>query len=190
MKKPIIKAAALATLVIAALSLKVKAQEYVSPTAPAETGKSPRVKVKMLSNNGQTSNYVLIFSPGDEVKSGLTEFAQKYQVKSAHFTAVGDAKSTKVGFFDYDKKMFKVIPIPEPCEVTAFAGNIALMDGKPVAHAHVNVSDSNGISRGGHLLEMITGPTLEVFITVEPIALNKKVDPQYGAGVIDPMLER
>jgi predicted DNA-binding protein with PD1-like motif len=189
MKKVFIKGAAFAELVIVAMSLKVTAQNYVSPTAPAQTGKSPGVKIKLLSTNGQTSNYVLIFSAGDEVKSGLTEFAQKYRVKSAHFTGIGDAQSARVGFFDYNRKMFKVIPIDEPCEITSLIGNIALMDGKPVVHVHINVADSAGASHGGHLLEMIVGPTLEVFVTVEPVPLNKKVDPQYGAGVIDPFLE-
>lgn len=54
---------------------KAIGQDYVSPTKPAETGKSPGVKVKLISTNGQTKNYVLIFSPGDEAVSGLTEFA-------------------------------------------------------------------------------------------------------------------
>ena len=48
----------------------------------------------------------------------------------------------------------------------------------------------DGISYGGHLLELISGPTLEVFLTVEPTTLYKKVDPQFGAGLIDPSLER
>jgi len=124
------------------------------------------------------------------VRSGLTEFAQKYAVKSAHFTGIGDARSARLGFFEYSRKMFKVIPVDEPCEVTALTGNITMMDGKPVAHAHVNVSDANGIVHGGHLLEMTIGPTLEVFVTVEPTQLNKKKDPKYDAAVIDPSMER
>lgn len=168
----------------------VTAQEYVSPTQPAKTGRSPGVKVKLISENGQTKNYAVIFSPGDEVVSGLTEFAQKYNVKDAHYTAIGDASSAKVGFYDSSRKMFKVIPIDEPSEVTSLIGDIAVMDGKPVAHSHVNVAVADGTVRGGHLLEMIVGPTLEVFVTVDPTPLNKKVDPRYGAGVIDPEIEK
>src|SRR5687768_6449957 len=105
-------------LVVLGLQLTAYSQEYISPKQPVETGKAPGVKVKLLSTNGQTKNYVLIFAMGDEVRSGLTEFAQKYQVKTAHFTAIGDATMAKFGFFDYDRKMFKVIPISEPSKVS------------------------------------------------------------------------
>jgi len=178
-------------LAMAVLGLLVTAcsQGYVSPTLPVETGKAPGVKVRLLSSNGQTKTYVLVFAMGDEVRSGLTEFAQKHFVETAHFTAIGDATSAKFGFFDYDRKMFKVIPISEPSEVSSLNGNIALLNGKPVVHIHANVATEDGAVRGGHVLELVTGPTLEVFLTVEPTTLHKKVDPQFGAALIDPSLE-
>lgn len=166
------------------------AQDYVSPTKPAETGKSPGVKVKLLSTNGQTKTYVLIFSKGDEVVSGLTEFAQKYNVKSAHYTAIGDASSAKVGWYDSSRKMFKVIPLNEPSEITSLVGDVAMFNGKPVAHSHVTLATSDGICRGGHLLQLVIGPTLEVFVTVEPTALYKKLDNELEVGVIDLSLDK
>lgn len=78
---------------------KSQKQEFVSPTQAVGNGKAPRLKVKLLSNNGETQNYVLVFSAGDEVRSGLNEFAEKYQIKSAHYTAIGSAFSVKLGFF-------------------------------------------------------------------------------------------
>ena len=177
-----------AAMVIAGIAIFAHAQEYISPTKPVETGKAPGVKVKLLSTNGQTKNYVLIFSIGDEVRSGLTEFALKYNVKTAHFSAIGDATSAKFGFFDYNRKMFKVIPITQPSEVSSFSGNIAMFNGKPVVHVHANIAIEDGTTRGGHLLELVTGPTVEVFLTIEPTTLNKKVSPEFGAALIDPAL--
>lgn len=177
------------TLLVLSSRLTAIAQEFVSPTQPVATGKAPGAKVKLLSTNGKTKNYILVFSPGDEVRSGLNDFAQKYQVKSAHYTAIGDVFYGKVGFFDYERKMFKVISI-DTSEVTSFIRNIAIFKGKPAAHTHVSVATKDGIVRGGHLLELYVGPTLEVFVTVEPAALYKKLDKRYDAGVIDPSLEK
>ncbi len=188
MKTRIVLSMNMLTVFLLCNSINTKAQDYVSPTKPAETGKSPGVKTKLISTNGSTKNYILIFSPGDEVVSGLTEFAQKYNVINAHYTAIGDAATTKVGWFDYNKKMFKVIPI-DTAEVTSFIGDIAVFNGKPVAHTHVSVATTDGIVHGGHLLEMIVGPTLELFVTVEPTPLYKKVDDNYGAAVINPELK-
>jgi uncharacterized protein len=172
------------------IGLNVFAQEYSSPTQPVEIGKAPDVKIKLLSTNGKTKNYVLIFAQGDEVRSGLTEFAQKYHVKTAHFSAIGDAASAKFGFFDYDRKMFKVIPISQPSEVSSLTGNIVMFNGKHAVHVHATIANEDGTTRGGHLLELVTGPTLEVFLTVESATLNKKVNPKFGAALIDPSIEK
>ena len=187
MKSNLIKSIIAVTCLVG-IRFNVTAQEYSSPTQPVETGKAPGVKVKLLSTNGQTKNYVLIFAQGDEVRSGLTEFARNYNVKTAHFSAIGDATSAKFGFFDYDRKMFKVIPITQPSEVSSFTGNIAMFNGKQVVHVHANIATEDGTTRGGHLLELVTGPTLEVFLTVEPTTLNKKVSPKFGAALIDPTI--
>jgi predicted DNA-binding protein with PD1-like motif len=171
--------AGLATLGIA------KAQEYTALPKPV-LGRSPGVKVQLLSGSSETKTYVLVFAPGDEIMSGLYEFANKYEVKSAHFTALGDVKTAKVGWFDQTKKMFKVNHIDEQCEITGMIGDIALYNGKPVVHAHISLAAQDGTVRGGHLLEGFVTPTLEVFMTVEPATLNKKFSPEFGAPLIDP----
>lgn len=177
------------TLLIMLFELTANAQEFVLPTQPVETGKAPGVKVKLLSTNGEVKTYVLVFSPGDEVRSGLNDFAQNYGVKSAYFSGIGDVISAKVGFFDYERKMFRVISL-DTSEITSFAGNMAIFNGKAVAHTHVSVATKDGGVHGGHLLELYVGPTLEVFVIVEPTALYKKLDTRYNAGVIDPSLEK
>ena len=45
--------------------------------------------------------------------SGLIEFAGKYQVTSAHFTAIGAISGATSGFFDPQRKMCKKILIDE-----------------------------------------------------------------------------
>jgi uncharacterized protein len=185
------KSSLIAMLVFLLLAqIEVQAQEYVSPLQPVEVGKSPGVKVKRISKTRRVQTYVLIFSPGDEVRSGLTEFARKYNVKSAQYSAIGDATFVKVAFFDYDRKMFKAIPINEPSEVASLTGDIALFNGNPVAHTHVGIATEDGSLKGGHLLELIVGPTLEVFVTVYRTPLHKKLDQRYDAAVIDPSLEK
>ena len=180
---------AVAILLLLSATL-LEAQEYVSTTAPTTTGRSPGVKWKLLSSTGTTKSYVVVFASGDEVKSGLTEFAQKNNVASAHFSAIGDAANGKVGWYDSTRKMFKVINIGEPAEVTSLLGNITTYQGKPAVHGHVTLSTADGLTHGGHLLELFVGPTLEVFLTVEPRQVFKKFDEHFGAAVIDPALEK
>jgi predicted DNA-binding protein with PD1-like motif len=166
--------------------LTAGAQQYLSPTTPTQKGRSPGVTVKLLSEQVNVKTYVLVFAAGDEIMSGLAEFADKYQVKSAHFTAIGDAQTAKIGWFDRSRNMFKVNYISTQSEITSLVGDIAMFNGKPIVHAHINLAAADGTVRGGHLFEAIVAPTLEVFVTVEPTTLYKKLSPEFKASIIDP----
>lgn len=166
-------------------NVPIQVPEYRSPAAPVETGKAPGMKVKLLSTAGDIKTYAVIFSKGDEVVSGLTEFAQKYNVKSGHYQGIGDALHVEVGWFDYQRKEFLVIPL-DTVEVTSFTGDIAWYNNKPVAHTHMTASLKDGSVKGGHLLKLIIGPTLEVIVTVEPTPLYKRLDEEFNAAFIDP----
>ena len=165
------------------------AQEYVAPTLPAQKGRSPGVKVKLIGQSGSVKTYALIFSPGDEILSGLAEFAINYGVKAAHFTGIGDARTSKFGWYDKTKKLFLVNRLDTFAEITSLVGDIALIGNNPAVHAHINLATQDGIVHGGHLLEAFVEPTLEVIVTVEPLELDKRLDPEYGINIIDPSLK-
>jgi predicted DNA-binding protein with PD1-like motif len=58
------------------------------------------MKVELLNPGESTKQYAVIFYQGDEAFSGLLEFAEKYQVTSAHFTAIGAVNGATLGWFD------------------------------------------------------------------------------------------
>ncbi len=176
----------LAMALLALVSIKAQAQEYVAATKPFQTGRSPGVKVKLISDSGSTKTYILVFAAGDEIMSGLNEFATKYHVTSAHFTAIGDARTARIGWFDTSKKMFKVNVISTQSEITSLIGDIALYNGKPAVHAHINLASEDGTVRGGHLLEAFVSPTLEVIMTVEPHPMYKQLNPGFDIPLINP----
>jgi predicted DNA-binding protein with PD1-like motif len=128
----------------------------------------------------------VIFRPGDEVAGGLAEFAEKYQITSAHFTTVGALQDVIVGWMDREKKAYKAIPIRQQVEVLTMTGDIAVYQGKPAVHAHLVVGLEDGSAKGGHLLEAHVFPTLEVMVTVDSIAMQKTLDPETGLVLIDP----
>src|ERR1700692_2126932 len=162
------------------------ASEYVAPPDAGPKGKAPRMKVQLLNEGEPTKQYAVIFSQGDEAFSGLLEFAQKYHVSSAHFTAIGAVNGAMLGWFDPQRKMYKQIPINGQHEVIGMSGDIALYQGKPVVHTHMVVGTSDGTTRGGHVLAAYASPTLEVMVTVDPAAMQKRFDPDTDLTLIDP----
>ena len=159
---------------------------YLSPAESAQKrGSAPGMKVKLISNGEGSKQYVVIFSAGDEAYSGLLDFAEKYRVTSAHFTAIGALSRVVLGWFDPEKKMYRENQVDEQVEVATMTGDLALYQGKPALHTHIVVGRRNGTANGGHLIEAIVSPTLEVFVTVDPIPLQKKYDPSSHLTLID-----
>jgi predicted DNA-binding protein with PD1-like motif len=163
--------------------------EYVAPEQAIPRGKAPKMQVELLSRREPTKQYAVIFYQGDEAFSGLLEFAEKYHVTSAHFTAIGALNKATLGWFDPQRKMYKKIPINGQHEVIAMSGDIALYQGKPVVHTHMVVGSPDGTTRAGHVLDAYVSPTLEVMVTVDPIAMHKRFDPETDLTLIDPGLQ-
>jgi predicted DNA-binding protein with PD1-like motif len=165
------------------------ASEYVAPSQAVPKGKAPRMQVQLLSGAEESKQYAVIFGKGDEAFSGLLEFAEKYHVTSAHFTAIGALNGATLGWFDPQRKMYKKIPIEGQVEVIGMSGDIALYKGKPVVHTHMMVGTSDGTTHGGHVLAAYVSPTLEVMVTVDPVTMQKRFDPETDLTLIDPALK-
>jgi uncharacterized protein len=160
--------------------------DYVSPSDAIPKGKAPKMRVQLLNPGETTKHYAVIFYQGDEALSGLIEFAEKYQVTSAHFTAVGALSGAALGFFDPQRKLYKKILIDGQHEVIGMIGDIALYHGKPALHTHMAVRGAAGTTRAGHVLAAYVSPTLEVMVTVDPVTMHKRLDPATDLTLIDP----
>src|SRR5580693_6567738 len=162
------------------------ASEYVSPSEAVPRGKAPKMQVQLLNPGEPTKQYAVIFYQGDEAFSGLVEFAGKYHVTSAHFTAIGAVNGATLGWFDPQRKKYKKIPIVGQHEVIGMSGDIAVYQGKPVVPTHMVVGSPDGTTQGGHVLDASVSPTLEVMVTVDPRAMQKRFDPETDLTLIDP----
>ncbi len=50
----------------------------------------------------------------------------------------------------------------------------------------MTVGHRDGTTSGGHVIEAVVSPILEVFVTVDLVWLEKKHDPESGLTLIDP----
>lgn len=162
--------------------------EYIPTSEAVPHGSAPKMWVKVLSkeNAGGSVEYAVIFRDGDDPYAGLTQFAAQYHLQSAHFTAIGAFRDARLGFYDPEKKMYRVIPIDTQVEVASLVGDIAQLDGKPAVHMHCVVSMPDGRAFGGHFLSAHVQPLLEVFVTANPVLLQKKHDAATGLSLMDP----
>jgi predicted DNA-binding protein with PD1-like motif len=128
--------------------------------------------------------WAIIFKTGDELASGLGNFAKENGLTSSSFKGLGAFENAVLGYFDWERKDYKKIPIREQVEVLSLIGDVAVDQGEPSVHAHIVVGKSDGTAHGGHLLEAHVRPTLEIVLTETPGHLRKAYDPESGLALI------
>ena len=153
---------------------EIAALGYTPPGPVTERGRAPGLQARVFAeNSGGEKTYALVLAKGEEVLAGLTEFAEREKITAGHFTALGALQSVRFGWFDAAHKAYRHIPINEQVELISFIGDVGVVNGAPQS-PRVGLAD--GRMRGGHLLQAIVWPTLEVFFTAWPTTLMKKRD--------------
>jgi len=160
----------LGLILAAAAVTNARAQD---PPLPPNYAKSPELHdgmapgMKATELSPKVRIFRLVFAKGDDVASGLAEFAKKNHLTDAHFSAIGAFGAAVIGWSDRPKKAFKVVRLNEEMEVSAFNGSITRgQDGSPVVHAHCVVSLlSNGTVYAGHCLHEEVSLTMQLYLT-------------------------
>ncbi|HWD57040.1 MAG TPA: PPC domain-containing DNA-binding protein [Stellaceae bacterium] len=144
------------------------------------------MKSKLVAENAGERTFVLILDPGEEAFATITRFAAQEGLSAASLTALGAFSKATVGWFDLAAKSYKKIPVEQQCEVLSAIGDIAQGDdGKPSLHLHAVLGLSDGSTRGGHLLQGVVRPTLEVTLVETPAHLRRKHRPELGIALVD-----
>lgn len=128
---------------------------------------APGMRVTDLGKGGRT--FRVNFSRGDDILSGLVEFAQKYKIKNGHFSGLGALDKGMFGWTDTERgNGQKKIPLTEQAEVVSVVGSITTnAQGVATVHAHGAVALQDGRVIGGHWFEAHVGIIAEIFVTEE-----------------------
>jgi predicted DNA-binding protein with PD1-like motif len=159
---------------------------YTAPGPVTNLGRAPGLQTRRLAENANGERtYAVIFAKGDEIMSGLTEFAAREKLVAGHFSAIGALESARFGWFDRAQKAYRNIPIDHQVELISLIGDVGLVKGAPQIHAHGAVGSPDGQVRGGHVLEAIVWPTLELFFTAYRTPLIKTHDSETSLSLFD-----
>jgi predicted DNA-binding protein with PD1-like motif len=143
------------------------------------------MKAKLL-RDGSERTFALVFDTGEEVVAALLRFAREEKLTGAHLTAIGAFQRVTLGFFDPAKKEYQPIFIEEQVELLSLVANIARNDeGEPKLHAHVVVGRADGTAHGGHLLEALVRPTMEILVVESSEHLRRRMRDDVGAALLD-----
>jgi predicted DNA-binding protein with PD1-like motif len=135
-------------------------------------------------------NYLIRLERGEKALESLRDFADRHPIGFAVIRAIGTFEHVTLGYYNavdktYQEKTMGGTP-GETLEVLNLSGNIAKgEDGGWIVHAHVTVSRPDYTTLGGHLVEAIVGPTLEVVVQTLPATIRRRHDPDTGLNLWD-----
>ncbi|HET6628140.1 MAG TPA: PPC domain-containing DNA-binding protein [Woeseiaceae bacterium] len=145
---------------------------------------------QQLLNDEGTRTWAVILDTGDEVTGCLLGFASSQGLSAAHLTAIGAFEHATLGYFDWQRKDYRRIPVEVQAEVVSLIGDVARAGKEPKLHMHAALGLADGSMCGGHLLNGVVRPTLEVIVTETPSWLRRQHDPETGLALIRAMPAR
>lgn len=140
---------------------------YVPRGTRVGQASAPGMKVADLGTTGRT--YRINLSKGDEVMTALTQFAEKNNIKNAHFTGIGALSKGLFSWADTERgNAMKQIQLNQEAEVVSLVGSIERdAQGRLNVHAHGSVAYQDGTIHGGHWFEAYVGIIAEIFVNEE-----------------------
>lgn len=131
-----------------------------------------------------STGFLMVLRRGDDVFAELAKLAERENIGAATLAGIGFLETATFGFYDFEKKAFDPRTFSK-VEMASLTGSIAWQDGQPSIHAHAAVSDDSFATYGGHALALTVGTgSAEITVTVHPGRLEREVDPEIGANVL------
>lgn len=89
----------------------------------------------------------------EDLINSMTKLVKELDIKSGHIQVLGAVRNATIGYFNQNTTEYKYIEIGKPMEILHCTGNISLLNGEPMIHAHIILGDEEGRAFGGHLAE-------------------------------------
>jgi uncharacterized protein len=131
------------------------------------------------------TGFLVVLDVGDGVIDSLKKLAAAERIGMASFTGIGAVKDVVLGYLDLDQKEYLRREFgADSMELVAMSGNLALLNGEPVAHCHAVVGDREMRVFGGHLFEARVSVTAEIFLRVYEGEMTREFAPDFGTNLV------
>ena len=145
---------------------------------------------------------MLVLASGEEAIGSIKIFAKSQNLSGSSVAGIGAFSTCSFGHFNPLTKAFTRNDLWEQAEVVALTGNIAGDVGEdtedhdgdeegdgPHLHIHCVVGLKDATTRGGHLIQGIVSPTMELIIEESPVHLSRGIDRASGLVLLQPNQE-
>ena len=161
------------------------------------------MRYKLLEAEDGRRKFVLVLDEGEEAVTAIKAFAKDQNLQGSTVAGIGAFENCSFGHFNPATKEFTRNDLSVQAEVLALNGNIAgdlghddghddddgdddEADDGPHLHLHCVVGLRDATTRGGHLIQGIVRPTMELIIEESPVHMNRGLDHASGLVLLQP----
>jgi len=131
-------------------------------------------------------NYLIKLQKGEKLMASLNQFAEETKLEGGWINILGSALGMTLGFYDLDKKQYQWHDFAGLYEITGITGNLAYDDqNKPVFHLHGTFAGRDFKAIGGHVKDLTSGATVEIFIHRSFKSVKRMHDEASGLQTLD-----
>jgi uncharacterized protein len=160
------------------------AQQPPSAEAPVAP---PGVRAKLIGQMGATRTYQLVLATGTEAMGAISAFVLANHIQAAHFEGLGACTDAVLAYYDPVVHDYRKTSYQQQIEIVSIIGDAAPTPGEGAGlHVHMGVAFADGTMHGGHLFETHVSPTLELKLTVSPVAIHRSYDEPSRAWLLEP----
>lgn len=88
---------------------------------------------------------------GTDIIRSIETFCEKNHIQAAWINIIGALDKATISYYDQHEHQYFHRNLTGDYEIVSCSGNISLKDGKPFAHLHIVLSDTEFQAMGGHL---------------------------------------
>ena len=88
---------------------------------------------------------------GCDLITSIENFCKEKLIQTATFSLIGAVSSATLGIYDQKQQVYVSFKKDKPFEIISCTGNVSLVEGTPMIHAHILLADEQGETVGGHL---------------------------------------
>jgi hypothetical protein len=138
------------------------------------------VEYKKIQNN-----YIIRIDKGEEIVTKIKELCEKENINLGFISGIGATDNLEIGLFNTKTKQYYPSTLNGLYEITSIMGNVTTKDGEIYLHLHINVSDEDNNTYGGHLNKCYVSATAEIIINVVDGNINRKFDEEIGLNLLE-----
>lgn len=131
--------------------------------------------------------FILALKMGENLFEGIMKCANAVKLKSAILSGLGTVDDVTVAYYNLKTKQYQTKLFHGMYELISMNGNITWVDGERFIHIHAALGTEDYHVYGGHIMNAIVGPSVEVMITPLEGTIHREYDEETGLKLMCPI---